>query len=236
MCYSNSSTSKNIELSKRYKKVAPQGLDESPLFLASGFTFPQWRVITAKEEIQVMHWGLIPTWFADSNPKDMASKTLNARVETLNEKVSFRNLVARNRCIVPSTGFFEWQTNGTRKTPFFIHPPEHELFSMAGLHDQWINPLDGKLKSTFTIITCPANALMEEIHNTKKRMPLMLDVSQEEDWLNGILAPASISTQLTEASMLAHEIDQRIISGKQPNCVEVQLPFHNTYFEQGSLF
>jgi putative SOS response-associated peptidase YedK len=236
MCYNNSSTSKNIELSKRYKKVAPQGLDESPLFLASGFTFPQWRVITAKEEIQVMHWGLIPTWFADSNPKDMASKTLNARVETLNEKVSFRNLVARNRCIVPSTGFFEWQTNGTRKTPFFIHPPEHELFSMAGLHDQWINPLDGKLKSTFTIITCPANALMEEIHNTKKRMPLMLDVSQEEDWLNGILAPASISTQLTEASMLAHEIDQRIISGKQPNCVEVQLPFHNTYFEQGSLF
>ena len=236
MCYNNSSTSKNIELSKRYKKVAPQGLDESPLFLASGFTFPQWRVITAKEEIQVMHWGLIPTWFADSNPKDMASKTLNARIETLDEKASFRNLIARNRCIVPSTGFFEWQTNGTRKTPFFIHPPEHELFSMAGLHDQWLNPLDGQLKSTFTIITCPANALMEEIHNTKKRMPLMLDVSQEEDWLNGILAPASISTQLTEASMLAHEIDQRIISGKQPNCVEVQLPFHNTYFEQGSLF
>ena len=236
MCYSNASTSKNIELSKRYKKVAPQGLDESPLFLASGFTFPQWRVITAKEEIQVMHWGLIPTWFSDSNPKDMASKTLNARIETLGEKASFRNLIARKRCIVPSTGFFEWQTNGTRKTPFFIHPPEHELFSMAGLHDQWLNPLDGQVRSTFTIITCPANALMEEIHNTKKRMPLILDVSQEEDWLNGILAPTSISSQLTEASMLAHEIDQRIISGKQPNCAEVQLPVHNTYFEQGSLF
>ena len=236
MCYSNASTSKNIELSKRYKKVAPQGLDESPLFLASGFTFPQWRVITAKEEIQVMHWGLIPTWFSDSNPKDMASKTLNARIETLGEKASFRNLIARKRCIVPSTGFFEWQTNGTRKTPFFIHPPEHELFSMAGLHDQWLNPLDGQVRSTFTIITCPANALMEEIHNTKKRMPLILDVSQEEDWLNGILAPTSISSQLTEASMLAHEIDQRIISGKQPNCPKVQRPYQNTYFEQGSLF
>ncbi|MEN9399398.1 MAG: hypothetical protein RL632_499 [Bacteroidota bacterium] len=236
MCYSNASTSKNVDLSKRYKKVVPQGLDENPVFFASGFTFPQWRVITAKEDIQVMQWGLIPSWFADSNPKDMASKTLNARIETLDEKASFRNLVARNRCIVPSTGFFEWQTNGSRKTPFFIHPPENEVFSMAGLFDQWVNPLDGQVRSTFTIITCPANALMEEIHNTKKRMPVVLDVSQEKEWLNGTLAPSSISTALSNASMLAHEVEQRIISGKDPNCAEVQLPFHNTYFEQGSLF
>jgi putative SOS response-associated peptidase YedK len=236
MCYSNASTSRNIDLSKRYKKAVPLGLDESPIFLASGFTFPQWRVITAKEEIQVMHWGLIPSWFKEPTPKDIATKTLNARIETLGEKASFRHLVERNRCIVPSTGFFEWQTNGMRKTPFFIHPPENEVFSMAGLHDQWLNPLDGQLKSTFTIITCPANALMEEIHNTKKRMPLILHATQENDWLNGILAPTSISSQLTEAAMLAHEIDRRIVSGKNPNCREVQLPFHNTYFEQGSLF
>jgi putative SOS response-associated peptidase YedK len=236
MCYSNASTSKNVDLSKRYKKAAPQGLDESSVFFASGFTFPQWRVITAKDDIQVMHWGLIPSWFADSNPKDIASKTLNARVETLEEKASFRNLVARNRCIIPSTGFFEWQTNGSRKTPFFIHPPENEVFSMAGLFDLWMNPLDGQMRSTFTIITCPANALMEEIHNTKKRMPMVLDVSQEDQWLSGTLAPSSISTKLSDASMLAHEVDQRIISGKYPNCAKVQLPFHNTYFEQGSLF
>jgi putative SOS response-associated peptidase YedK len=236
MCYSNASTSKNVDLSKRYKKAVPQGLDERPVFFASGFTFPQWRVITAKEDIQVMHWGLIPSWFSDSNPKDMASKTLNARVETLDEKASFRNLVARNRCIIPSTGFFEWQTNGSRKTPFFIHPPENELFSMAGLFDQWMNPLDGQVRSTFTIITCPANALMEEIHNTKKRMPLMLDVSQEKEWLHGTLAPSSISTVLTDSLLMAHEVEQRIISGKYPNCAEVQLPFHNPYFEQGSLF
>lgn len=236
MCYSNASTSKNVDLSKRYKKAVPQGLDESPVFFASGFTFPQWRVITTKEDIQVMHWGLIPSWFSDSNPKDIASKTLNARVETLDEKASFRNLITRNRCIVPSTGFFEWQTNGSRKTPFFIHPPENEVFSLAGLFDQWVNPLDGQVRSTFTIITCPANALMEEIHNTKKRMPVVLDVSQEKEWLNGTLAPGSISTVLSDASMLAHEVEQRIISGKHPNCAEVQLPFHNTYFEQGSLF
>ena len=236
MCYSNAFTSKNVDLSKRYKKAVPQGLDESPVFFASGFTFPQWRVITTKEDIQVMHWGLIPSWFTDSNPKDIASKTLNARVETLDEKASFRNLIARNRCIVPSTGFFEWQTNGSRKTPFFIHPPENEVFSMAGLFDQWVNPLGGQVHSTFTIITCQANALMEEIHNTKKRMPLILDISQEKEWLNGMLAPGSISTVLSDASMLAHEVEQRIISGKHPNCAEVQLPFHNTYFEQGSLF
>ncbi len=236
MCYSNASTSKNIDLSKRYKKAVPPGLDESPIFLASGFTFPQWRVITAKEEIQVMNWGLIPSWFKEPTPKDIAAKTLNARIETLGEKASFRHLVARNRCIVPSTGFFEWQTNGTRKTPFFIHPHEHELFSMAGLHDQWLNPLDGLVRSTFTIITCPANALMEEIHNTKKRMPLILHTSQENDWLNGTLTLTKLSPTLSDNSMLAHEIDPRIVSGKNPNCREVQLPFHNPYFEQGSLF
>ena len=236
MCYSNASTSKNVDLSKRYKKAVSQGLDESPVFFASGFTFPAWRVITTQEEIQSMHWGLIPSWFKDSTSKDIAAKTLNARIETLEEKASFRHLVARNRCIVPSTGFFEWQTNGTRKTPFFIHPPEHELFSMAGLFDQWMNPLDGQLKSTFTIITCPANALMEEIHNTKKRMPLMLHSSQENEWLNGSLALTDLSPSLSDHLMIANEIDQRIISGKHPNCPEVQLPFHNTYFEQGSLF
>jgi len=236
MCYSNASTSKNVELSNRYKKAVPLGLDESPVFLASGFTFPQWRVITAKDEIQSMHWGLIPSWFKKATPKDIASKTLNARIETLGKKASFRQLVERNRCIVPSTGFFEWQTNGTRKTPFFIHPHENEVFSMAGLHDQWLNPLDGQLKSTFTIITCPANALMEEIHNTKKRMPLILHATQENDWLNGTLAVTELLPSLSDHSMMAHEIDQRIVSGKNPNCREVQLPFHNTYLEQASLF
>ena len=75
MCYSNASTSKNVDLSKRYKKSVPQGLAESPVFFASGFTFPTWRVITTQEEIQSMHWGLIPSWFKKATPKDIAAKT-----------------------------------------------------------------------------------------------------------------------------------------------------------------
>ncbi|MGJ8661270.1 MAG: SOS response-associated peptidase, partial [Bacteroidota bacterium] len=82
MCYSNSLTSKNVDLSKKYKKEIPSEIADEPLFHASGFSFPEWRIITNKPEISVMSWGLIPYWFSGDNIGDIASKTLNARSET----------------------------------------------------------------------------------------------------------------------------------------------------------
>lgn len=235
MCYSNSSTSTNVQLAERYKRKIPDAVNESPVFCASGFTFPAWRIVTKDESIQVMNWGLIPQWFKGNDPLSIASKTLNAKLETLTEKASFRHLIERNRCIVPSTGFFEWQTKNNLKIPYFVYPKNDSVFSMAGLMDHWLTS-DGKLKRTFTIITCPANELMSEIHNLKKRMPVILNQENEVDWLAGQLPLNALQTPFSSALMDAHEVNRSLINGKNHNQSDVQQPYSNGYFSQGTLF
>jgi len=234
MCYSNSSTSKNVDLSQKYKKAIPPNLDEKPVYFASGFDFPKWRIITNDDTIQSMNWGLVPSWYNGNNPNEIAAMTLNAKVESLDEKASFKNLLHRTTCIVPSTGFYEWKHQGKEKIPFFIYPANDSIFSMAGLYDTWINPLNGDKKRTFTIVTCEANSLMAEIHNTKKRMPLILSNSQENEWLNGQLTIPDLILPGSE-SMQSHEINRKLIS-ERINSPEVQKPFKNEFYEQGSLF
>ncbi len=236
MCYSNSSTSKNVDLSRKYDKKIPPDMSETPVFFASGFTFPAWRIITSNDTLSMMNWGLIPSWFHDKDPKEIASITLNAKIETIGEKASFKNLVHRQHCIVPSTGFFEWKTIGKEKIPYFVKPSKDSIFSMAGLYDRWNDPMSGQVRSTFTILTCPANPLMEEIHNSKKRMPVLLLPEQEQIWLEGSMDPHILEKPVENAFIKAIEVDRRITSSKHPNCPEVQHEFKNPLYEQGSLF
>lgn len=81
-------------------------------------------------------------------------------------------------------GFYEWQHIGKEKIPYFIRLKEDIPFALAGLYDNWLNKNTGELINTFTIITTPANPMMEIIHNTKKRMPAILSPSAEKEWLN----------------------------------------------------
>jgi putative SOS response-associated peptidase YedK len=236
MCYSNSSTSKNIDLSKKYGKKILAGMDETPIYFASGFSFPTWRIVTQEDTLQSMNWGLIPSWFKEHDYKEIASLTLNARLETADEKASFKHLVNRQMCIVPSNGFFEWQTIGKEKIPYFIYPTHGNILSMAGLFDQWHDPLTGILKKTFTILTCPANELMAEIHNSKKRMPVLLKPEQEMDWLQGKLDLDILRNPVDSIFIKAHEVNRKLLASKNQNSLEVQLPFKNDFLEQGSLF
>lgn len=236
MCYSNSSTSTNVQLAERYKKNVPTNLDAGPVFYANGFSFPKWRIITKTPEILAMRWGLIPHWFVGADWKEIASLTLNSRIETADEKASFRGLLDRQRCIVPSTGFFEWKHVGKEKIPYFIHPAKESVFSMAGLYDQWTDPLKGEVIHTFSILTCEANPLMRSIHNTKFRMPVLLEAEQEHDWLNGNMPHTALFTPSSDSLMNAHEISKRVINSKHANCQDVSKPFDNGVYEQGSLF
>jgi putative SOS response-associated peptidase YedK len=211
-------------------------MEEKPIYFASGFTFPAWRIVTQEESLQTMHWGLIPAWFKGADYTEIAAKTLNARIETVNEKASFKHLLHRQECIVPSTGFFEWQTIGKEKIPFFIYPSKGEILSLAGLFDQWQDPVSGKIKKTFTVLTCPANELMAEIHNSKKRMPVLLKPEQEIDWLQGKLDLDILQNPVDSIFIKAHEVNRKLVASKNQNSLEVQLPFKNDFFEQVSLF
>ena len=235
MCYSNSSTSKNIDLAKKYKKEVPFQFPDTPLFYASAFNFPEWRIITQKPEMELMNWGLVPNWFKGENFSEIASKTTNARIETLESTPSFKGLINHQRCIIPSTGYFEWQHKGKDKLPFFVFPKAQELFSMAGLYSEWIQPKTLRKIKTFTILTCEANSFLAEIHNSKKRMPLLLEESEIDRWLNEPKINIEQVKILSESKIDAHLIDKRIINSKNPNCKELQ-DFYKEDFMQGSLF
>lgn len=166
----------------KQKKVI---LPELPFhYLVSGFSHPSLPVISS-EGLSLFDWGLIPSWVKDvETANDISSKTLNAVGETVFEKPSFRKSIASRRCLFPVSGFYEWREFKGVKYPYYIQLAESDFFSLGSLYDTWINPQTGEIKNTFSIITTPANPLMEKIHNLKKRMPLILSSEDEMKWID----------------------------------------------------
>jgi putative SOS response-associated peptidase YedK len=134
---------------------------------------------TSKPQIQMLRWGLIPTWAKD--PK-IGYKLINARSETVAEKPSFRSAFRHRRCLIPATGFYEWQqVEGSRqKQPYFIGLQDERPFAFAGLYERWSSP-GGDVLETCTILTTAANNLVEPIH---ERMPVILDPQTYNLWLD----------------------------------------------------
>ena len=123
-----------------------------------------------------MKWGLIPSW---SKNDSFSSKMINARLETISNKPSFKNLICQKRCIVPSDGYYEWKKNGTHKTAYFINRKDNGLLLFAGLWELWSSP--SGLVYSYTIITTKAQQDIAHIHN---RMPVILDESKVDRWIN----------------------------------------------------
>ena len=129
--------------------------------------------------IDFFHWGLIPSWAKD--PK-IGNRMINARSETLAEKPSFRSAYKRRRCLVLADGYYEWQKIPGEKTkqPVYIRLKSQKPFAFAGLWEVWKGEgMDEPLRSC-TIITCPPNAVLAEIHH---RMPVILSAEAYGAWL-----------------------------------------------------
>jgi putative SOS response-associated peptidase YedK len=143
--------------------------------------------------IDVFKWGLIPQWIKSKEEADkIRINTLNARSESIFEKPSFRTAIQTQRCLIPATGFYEWQHQGKSKIPYFIELADKSTFAFGGIFSNWINKETGEIIQTFSIITTDANPLMAEIHNSKKRMPLILEKENEDMWLQGALSKTDI--------------------------------------------
>jgi putative SOS response-associated peptidase YedK len=121
-------------------------------------------------------WGLVPSWAKDPN---IGVQMINARAETVREKPSFRSAFKRRRCLVPASGFYEWQRQEKGKQPFFITSRNGLPFAIGGLWESWSGGDGGQLE-TCTLLTTDPNELMEPIHN---RMPLILAPADYAQWL-----------------------------------------------------
>ena len=128
--------------------------------------------------IDRLEWGLLPNWADDPAA---APRPINARAETVAEKRPFRDAFEERRCLVLSSGFYEWQERtGASKQPYRICLEDDEPFAFAGLWDRWER--DGSSLETVTILTTGASERMAPIHD---RMPVLLDPDEEETWLSG---------------------------------------------------
>lgn len=135
-----------------------------------------------KRELIRARWGLVPGWWKKPL-KELKLATFNARAETVDEKPMFRSAFKRKRCLIPVSGYYEWQdTPGGKQPWYFTARDGSPALSIAGLWDEWTNPETGKpLKSCTMIITEP-NEFVAEVHD---RMPVLLTDRQFDPWLTG---------------------------------------------------
>jgi putative SOS response-associated peptidase YedK len=145
-------------------------------------TAPVVRAADGARQLVPMHWGLIPPWAKDPA---MGNRMINARAETVTEKPAFRSAFKARRCLIPASGFYEWQARGRAKQPHYIRRADGGLLAFAGLWERW-QPADGEAVESCTILTTTANAVMAPIH---KRMPVILDPSDFPAWLGEAPAP-----------------------------------------------
>ena len=149
---------------------------------------------TSPDKGALFLWGLLPAWA----PSAKTTRPINARSETLTKNPMFRTLIGRKRCLVLADGFYEWKKIAPSQNTLFDLPAspgkvkiirqpyrftlqDEDLFSFAGLWDEWVDKSTGEVLKTFTIITTQANELVKEVHD---RMPVILTPEAEELWLN----------------------------------------------------
>ncbi len=172
------------------------------IYVIPAYAEPHCVIVSDSEELQVMQWGLIPRTAkpGDAQRYDRENLFKNARAETLFEKWPWRMLWQHNRCIIPVTGFFEPHRlpNG-RAQYYYTTLKDREIFSIAGLWDEWMHPQSGEKVLSFVLITTEANAMMRKIHNGGNnpfRMPKILSSEQEHLWLDPTIVSKNAVTDL----------------------------------------
>jgi putative SOS response-associated peptidase YedK len=136
-------------------------------------------VVDMGRELVLMHWGFVPSW-AKERPK--GAPLINARAEGIESKPTFRKLLRFQRCIIPATGFYEWQTpaSGGKKVKYLFTRTDGDFLALAGLYDTWKTP-EGKDLRSCVIITTTPNEEVAPVHN---RMPVILSEEDEAAWLS----------------------------------------------------
>ena len=145
---------------------------------------PMQRVLIVREKpdrnriAELVQWGLVPGW---ANVPSIGFEMINARCETIFTKFAFRGAFRRRRCLIPATGFYEWQQlTDEKKRPWHIFPKDGQPIAFAGLWEQW-RASDRTTLGSCSIITTQSNRLMRGIHD---RMPVILAKEKWSSWLN----------------------------------------------------
>jgi putative SOS response-associated peptidase YedK len=240
MCFTVNVNIVREELEERYGAELIDHDKYRPSYYYHAYSLPLMPVVCSEDPalLRLFRWGLIPSWVEDENEaNEIMVKTFNARSETIDTKPAFRESFTSRRCLVPVKGFFEWQHIGGRKIPWYISLRDEDIFSLAGIWDSW-KMKGGISLNTFSVVTTRANELMSEIHNTRKRMPVILPAAAEKLWLKGELdknSAAELMEPVASEMLEAHTVSPLITNTRADrNRQELIMPYN--YPVQGLLF
>ena len=240
MCFTVNVNIVREELEERYGAELIDHDKYRPSYYYHAYSLPLMPVVCSDDpaSLRLFRWGLIPSWAEDEKEaSEIMTKTFNARSETIETKPAFRESFISRRCLVPVRGFFEWQHIGGRKIPWYISLRDEDIFSLAGIWDSW-KMKGGISLNTFSVVTTRANELMSEIHNTKKRMPVILPAAAEKLWLKEVLdktSAAALMEPVAQEMLEAHTVSPLITNTRADrNRQELIMPYN--YPVQGLLF
>jgi putative SOS response-associated peptidase YedK len=178
------------------------------------------RARTAEQrELVRATWGLVNAWDSD---RSGAARKINARSETIEERLSYRSAFRTTRCIIPADGFYEWTGKRDSRRPFWFHHGDDSLLMFGGLYVE--ARLSGETEpiTTFTIVTTDASGLVGQIHD---RMPVILaDDQAVEEWLAPSQQPDRLRALLRPApedSLVARAVSRRVnsVAVDDPACL-----------------
>lgn len=197
-------------------------------------TDPVYAIATHDGERQLgaFRWGLLPFWAKD---RKMAARNINARVETVATKNTFKESLVKRRCVVPADGFYEWQKLEDGKLPHFIYGADGSPTAFAGLWSSWRDPETSERVVTCTILTGRPNELIAPVHD---RMPVMLDRNGWERWLDPELTdPDEIlqATRVRPSEEMAYHPVSTLVNKVANNVPELIDELTTPVAEQSSL-
>ncbi|MHA7129084.1 SOS response-associated peptidase [Algoriphagus namhaensis] len=132
------------------------------------------------------YWGITPDF---GKNKPVAQKLINAKAETVDQKISFKTSFKTRRCIIPADGFYEWKRLGKKtKIPYRFTMEDNRLFSFAGIWEEY-ETVNGEVQHTFLILTTSPNPTVAQVHD---RMPVIFDQTQEKKWLDNYTSPEEL--------------------------------------------
>ena len=166
-----------------------------------------------KRECVSMRWGLVPYWWTKPL-KELRLATFNARVETVTEKPFFREPFKHRRCLIPATGYYEWQDTPSGKQPWYFTARDGSpALTIAGLWDRWRDKSSGETITSCAMIICEPNNFVAEVHD---RMPVLLAEKDFELWLGGA-AGLELLKPAPEDMLQRWPVSRRVNSSKAPD-------------------
>tara|TARA_B100000945_G_scaffold37687_1_gene25444 strand:+ start:31 stop:651 length:621 start_codon:yes stop_codon:yes gene_type:complete len=154
---------------------------------------PVIKKYTNGNTLENLKWGMVPSWAKQKDFKAL----INARLETIDEKISFKKLIKLQRCVAVADGFYEWKRVENKKTPYYFLREDKKNMYIAGIHEN----------NEFCLITESASENISTIHH---RQPVILNENDINRYLNLELSGSNFLSERKKSKIMFYEVSKEV--------------------------